>query len=288
MRFLFLSFLLLFTLQARTLKSHYTFTSPVLHASFFYDDINSSKDFVVVRIASNLFHFRIAKQRLINAFEKHNITIKDDPLGVVHFRKALDINTTVIEQKVAQFYQEKLPFLHIKEVLITPKTEINVLPKHFTVELKPQSYKRNSGTLKLLSDDTRLFFDYEVVANYSQCIATQTLRSGTKLTHENTKMKIVPFSQYYTPLLSFDKIGSVRTSRYIRAQKPLTVRDVEAIPLVNKYDIVNVKVTEGNIALTLTATALEDGYLDDRIDIKRDDGTTLKAKVVAKDKVEIE
>ncbi|KIM10589.1 MAG: hypothetical protein KU37_09845 [Sulfuricurvum sp. PC08-66] len=196
------------------------------------------------------------------------------------------LQAQTLPEAIAHYYQENLPFLNIEAVHIDTKLDIT-LDEKSTLEFKKQAYKHRKGVVKILSDSKRSFISYSVQATYSLFIASQTLSSGTLLTMENTKLVIVPFEHIYDALIDFEMLGSVQTTRYLKEGKPITLRDVQILPLVEEKAIVNVKLMEGNIALSLWGTALQKGNMGDLITVMRTDGTKIKAKVVGKNLVEV-
>ncbi|MDH5465677.1 MAG: flagellar basal body P-ring formation chaperone FlgA, partial [Thiovulaceae bacterium] len=255
-------------------------------ASDFFSSITT--DFEVIKVPDHLAHFTLAQQRIFNLFAKNGITLSGKPLGLVHFKRKSDLDLGELKHRVKQYYTKKLPFLTIQDVTISSKVNIQSLPKKFTMIMKRQAYKNYKGTVKIITDKTRYFFNYKIQATLSQFKAAITLPRKTVLRDSNTRLSVQPFKSYHQPLIGFNDLGKVRTRKYIKAGKAIYQRDVELLPLVKKGSIVNVKVIEGNILINFTATAQNDGALNQIITIKRSDGTRRKAKVVDFHKVILE
>ena len=80
---------------------------------------------------------------------------------------------------------------------------------------------------------------------------------------------------------------NLRVKKRIAVGKIIYQRDVEQLPIVLKKKVVNAKLVSGSIQLEFQAVSLQDGYLNDIIEIKKSDGKVLKAKVIGKNMVEV-
>jgi flagella basal body P-ring formation protein FlgA len=272
--------------QAYTLKQSYTYDSPTLYATDFFPEIK--KDFEVVTIPEHLQHFQLSQKRLFDLFKRHGIILEGRALGLVKFRRYSDLDLSRLKREIRNYYLEHLPFLTIKKVKIQASRHITELPQNYRVVFKKQTYKHYRGTFKIISNRTRIFFKFSVDASYSQFQAKKRLRKGSLITAENTNMVIVPFKRLSSQLIGYDQLSKVEAKRYLKAGKAITLRDVRKVRLIKKGAIVNVKLIEGNILIHFTAKALKSGNLHETIEIKKNDGSKLRAKIIGKDEVTIE
>ena len=286
MKLLLTFLLILSTAFAYKLQKNYTYDSPIIYASDLFPDIN--KEFEVVQIPAHLQHFQISQKRLFDLFAREGVELEGRALGVVHFRRSSDLDLSDLKNKLEAYYLEHLPFLTINNITIEANRHINFLPKKYETVFKKQLYKQNSGTFKITTQKERIFFTFNIDATYSQFQAKNSIKKGTLLTANNTKLVIVDFRRTYDPLIGFDALSKVEAKRYLKAGKIITLKDVTPISLVKKGAIVNVKLIEGNILIHFTAKALKSGNMHESIYIKKNDGTRLKAKIIGNNKVTIE
>lgn len=283
-----LIFLLLpFALYASmfTLKDSYTFENNTIFSQEIFPNIDTN--FELITIPLHLQHFSISKSRILKELLAHGYAVNTHQYGLVHFTKKTNLDMSFIQDAIALYYQKALPFLEIDSIDIRSKSFIESLPENADVVFKKQAYKYNKGTVKIVANSKRYFFDYEVHANYSQYVAKVTLRKNTPITLQNTELDVVSFTHFYDTLITFDAINYAQTKRYIKQGKPILLRDVEKLDLVKKNTTVNVKLIEGNIVLSFTATALKRGALGETIPLKRVNGTKIKGVVTGRNKVEI-
>jgi len=271
---------------AYSLQKDYDYNSPIIYASDLFPDI--TQEFEVLQVPSHLQHFQISQKRLFDLFLREGIELEGHPLGVVHFKRATDINLTPLKERLKAYYLKHLPFLTINSVTIEANRHISSLPEDYEIHFKKQLYKQNRGTFKISTPKERIFFTFTIDATYSQFQASSRIKKGTLLTAENTKLVVVDFKRTYDPLIGFDALSKVEAKRYLKAGKIITLKDVTPISLVKKGSIVNVKLIEGNILIHFTAKALKSGNMNERIYIKKNDGTKLNAKIIGKNKVTIE
>ncbi len=282
-----ITFLLSFTfIYAYSLEKNYSYDSPILFASDFFPEIKD--DFEVISMPSHLQHFQISQTRLFELFSRHNIKLEGHAVGVVKFERFSDLSLAPLEEKVKEYYLSHLPFLNIKGIKIHSTRHIDTLPQNYTLVFKKQLYKQSKGTFKLVSKQDRIFFNVTIDASYQQVQVTKTMSKGTLLTSDNTSLVKIPFTRTHDPLLQTNILSQMESKRYLRKGKLLTLKDVKRLSMVKKGAMVNVKLIEGNILIHFTATALKSGNLNETIFIKKDDGTKLRAKIIAKDEVSIE
>ena len=271
--------------QEYILKDSYEFDDTTIYASDFFPDIEN--DFIVITLPEGLQQFKVSKQRIIERFAKHHITLKKS-YGLVHFKKISMIDTYALKAYLREYYLKHYPFLEISAIKIEAKNMLAKLPKHYTIELKKQAFRHPKGTLKILTEKKRFFFSYELQASYNQLYAKSTLLRGSLITRQNSFEKKTPFRYTISKPLDKKLIGYVVTRRYIKEGMPIRKQDVILKPLVKRHAIVNVKLIEGNILINFSAMALKDGALGDIITIQKSDKKRLKAKVIGKNRVIIE
>ena len=284
---LLISFLLTFTLvYAYTLEKSYSYDSPILFASDFFPDIK--EDFEVISMPSHLQHFQISQTRLFELFSRHHIKLEGHASGVVKFQRFSDLSLLPLKKRLKEYYLSHLPFLKIKSMKIQSSRYIESLPKNYTLVFKKQLYKQGKGSFKLVSEKERIFFNFSLDASYTQVKVTKTLSKGSLLTANNTAIVQRHFTREHDPLLNIDVLSQLESKRYLKKGKLLTRKDVKRLSMVKKGAMVNVKLIEGNILIHFTATAMKSGNLNETIFIKKNDGTKLSAKIIAKNGVIIE
>lgn len=281
-------YLILFTIsyaQELLLEKTYYFINPTILARDVFPQLE--ENFELFTIPAHLTHFNLAQHKLFELFNEHNITLAGTPRGLVHFKRKSNLNTAPLEEAVAAYFLEHLPFLTIGRVFIEPKSDLDVLPQSYTVEFKTQAYKNHQGTFKVLAQGVRHFFEFTLYATYSQFQAAYDIKKGETITAFNTKLSILPFHSIHHDLIGFDILSTVEAKRPLQKDRPITKRDVRPKTIVKRGAIVNVKLREDNILINFTATALSNGRMGDTIFIERDDASKLKAQVIGENKVQL-
>lgn len=286
MKIVILFFLLLSTSFSYTLGKSYSYSQAIIYASDIFPEI--TEDFEVVTMPSHLQHFQLSQRRLYELFERHGITLEGEIVGVVKFKRESNLKLSELKLAIRNYYLKHLPYLTIKDITVEASRHIEKLPQTYEIHFKKTQFKQNRGSFKITTAQSRIFFKFTLKATYSQFQAASTLKKGTIITADNTKMVIVDFTRAQGALIGYDALSHIQSKRYLKKGKAITQKDVMPIYFITKGSIVNVKLIEGNILIHFTAKALKSGNLHEKISVKKSDGTKLRVEITGKNEVSVE
>ncbi|MBN2869600.1 MAG: flagellar basal body P-ring formation protein FlgA [Campylobacterales bacterium] len=285
--FLPLLLLLVSVFHAHELKEEYLYTDPTIVSTDLFPEVE--KRFEVVRIPAEKTLYRLDAQTLAKTFELHGITIDTAKIRYVNFVKKSPVDLTSLEDQLAEKLRERYPSIRIRAVKITPRGYLDSLPHDAKGFFDNRIYQNGSGTFYVLnSQGLRRYLDYSVDALLPVLHTTRRVLRKETLGGSNTLLKPVPFTSFKDiPLTAFPS-ESVRFRSNLKNGTLLNVRNIEAVPLVLRNENVIVQIRNGSVVLELSATATQEGALYDIITIQKRDGKRSKAKVIGKNRVELQ
>lgn len=279
-------FLLFFSaLKGIELIENYEFENHTLYSTDLFP--NLPKKFEILQIPADKTHYRIDAQILIKSFELNGVAIDTSKTRFVNFTKKSPIDFTVFKTQLRTKLIEKYPNIRIEEITITPRGYLPSLPKEAKGIFDERFYLSSEGTFYLIdSNGLRRYLDYTVNATLAVLHTTQNVLRKEKLSGLNTILKPVPFKNFKdTPLTQLPPdISRFRSN--LKPNQLLSVRNIEAVPLVLKNEKVIVEVKNETVIVEFGATAVQEGSLYDIITIQKSDGKRIKAKVIGENRVE--
>ncbi len=121
----------------------------------------------------------------------------------------------------------------------------------------------------------------EVALTASVVIARRPINRGTMVRSEDVGMEERRFTRAETVgLTTTAAVVGREAKRYIEAGDMVTGRDVQAIPLVRRGDLVTVWFHRGGVSIRGGAKALKEGSQGDRIEVKSEPAGQVYAAVV--------
>ena len=147
----------------------------------------------------------------------------------------------------------------------------------------------NYGTLYIKTPQKKkIFFDYYIDADVSVFLPRKNIKKGTELSTTNTLRKTILLDKFRAMPLQDVRRGTIQTKHHIKQNNIITLRDIEPLSIIKRDSMVNVNISSKGISITFIAKALQDGKLNDIITIQKNNGKRLKARVIGKNRVEIE
>ena len=250
---------------------------------------NAAYDVTLYKIQAGRYTKKIKSRELIELLKEHGYKDIAASSRYVHFRQKSPINTSKIKTEIIKFYKSKYPSIEIKSISLTPRGYIQKLPKEFEVHLQRKAYLKNSGTLSIKTiDKKKLFFDYVLDAQLYIYIAKRQVQKGTKLSLLNMTKTSVQLDKFKSLPINDTHLNMSQSKRKFKRDTIITIRDIETINLVKRGSNVSVSFNDKNMNISFSAKALQNGKLNDIITIEKRNKKRLSAKVVAKNKVEIQ
>ncbi len=278
----------LLTLQgAPLLKESYGFTAPEVLSTTLFPEL--SDPFPLFTVPPGTDRYRVSAETLREAFEAHGVTLDTGKVRYVTFTRTSPVDTSALAREVAAYYREHYPTLSLRSLQVTPRVYTATLPKRYTLAIGDTSYRHDSGTFYISDvNGNKSFFDYRIDADITVLKTRGDLPRKAVLNALNTERVSVTLESLRTPPFTAGGDGSYRLRRPLREGEVILERHVEPAPLVTRDSAVLATLQSGNVLVQIRAVALQDGVLHDIIAIEKPDGQRLKAKVVGKNRVEIE
>jgi flagella basal body P-ring formation protein FlgA len=283
---LFLVLLLALCLEAATLKPLYLFTDHQISSRDI--DADAVSEFEILQIPDHKTKLKVPASKIIQRFEAHGLTLDRGTIRRVTFIKRSPVDLGDFEQAVRELFEKHYPGLIIHRLTVYPRSYTEVLPKSYTFELDDRLAQRSEGTFYIRTDSNRkYFFDFAIDATVDVLVAKTNLERDTELTHFNTYQKAVHIDDLEGQALTRLEAGQYQIKYALKANEPITFRDLESAPLVKRGRQVMVSMKNGMVLIEFSATALEDGGLHDIIALRKADGQKVKARVTGMNKVEL-
>lgn len=284
-------FLLLLTffvnLNGYELAENYSYKNTVIHSTDLFPEI--AQKFEILKIPSDKDHYRVDAQVIAKTFELNGIALDISKTRYVNFTKYSPVDFTPLKTQLETMLREYYPTIRIDTITIIPRGYLSSLPKEVRGVFNDRFYQHASGTFYILdAQGLRRYLDYSVRATVSVLHTTQKISRRDRLSGFNTLLKSIPFDSFKDkPLTALPDTPS-RFRSNLKPGQPLTLRNIEIVPLVLKNEKVIVEVRNESVLVEFGATATQEGLLYDIITIQKSDGKRAKAKVIGENRVELQ
>lgn len=247
-----------------------------------------NNDFLITTIEQNRYSQKIKSKDFIKLLAKHGYKNYISKSNYVNFILKSPVDTSLIEAKLKEYYQKSYEDITIKSVFVAPRGYLASLPTEYSMEIKSRDFLSNEGILSIKTvENKKFFFDYSVVADIAVYKSRDSIKKDTQLTLTNCTKKIVPLENFKEQPLQNIEQKSLQVKRHIPKDTILTMRDVEILDVVKRDSMISVNFFEDGIMITFSAKALQDGKVNDIIDVQNSGGKILKARVIGSDAAEI-
>jgi flagella basal body P-ring formation protein FlgA len=275
------------TVNAYELRENYEYETNIIYARDLFPD--TPKQFEILQIPADKTQYRINAQIIAKTFELNGIGLDISKARYVNFIKRSPVDFTPIKNQLETLLRERYPSIRIEEITITPRGHLPSLPKESRGVFNDQVYQNANGTFYIINKDgLRRYLDYSVRATIDVLHTTQKISRKEPLNGFNTLIKPIPFKFFKDKPLSALPDHPSRFRSGFKASQPLTLRNIEVIPLVLKNEKVIVEVRNDSVLVEFGATATQEGSLYDIITIQKSDGKRAKAKVIGENRVELQ
>ena len=250
---------------------------------------DASYDLTLYKIEANRYTKKIKSDELIELLKEHGIRDLVASSRYVHFTQKSPIDTSKIKTEIIKYYTSKYPSIDIKSISLTSRGYIQELPKDYEVHLQSKAYLRNDGTLSIKTiDKKKLFFDYVLDAQLSIYIAKREVQRGTRLSLVNMTKTNIKLDEFKAIPIDDTHLNMSQSKRKFKTDTIITTRDIHDLTLVKRGSNVNVSFYDKHINISFSAKALQNGKLNDIITVEKRNKKRLSAKVLAKNKVEVQ
>ncbi len=240
------------------------------------------------KISNHKYTKKIKTTKLITLLNKHGITSLQASSRYIRFIEKSPIDTSGIEASLRSSYMENYPSMKIKSLIVMPRGFIKSLPSNYKVLLHKKFFLSKEGTLSIKTlDNKKLFFDYILDAKLYVYVTRVNLRKDDKISTLNTLKKSVMFDKFRASPINVSHLNISQAKRNLKTKKVLTIRDIQSLDLVKKNARVNVNLKNGNINISFSAKALQNGKLKDIITVQKNDKQRIRVRIIGRNMVEL-
>lgn len=286
-KILFLSLTLLSLQASNALKDIYYVDSKDINISLIIPE--AKNDSQILRIEKSRYSIKIKTKDLIKILSEHGYKNLTSKSNYTNFILKSPIDTSYIEQKIKEYYKKEYEEIDIKSISVKPRGYITSMPKEYILNIRNNDFLSSSGIVNIkTTQNKKLFFDYYITANVPIYTSRDAIKKEMRISHSNCIKKNIVLENFRAkPLQNIDK-KSFQAKRHIPKGMILTSRDVESLDVVKRDAAINVSLNKDGIAITFSAKALQDGKVNDIINVQNSSGKILKARVTGSSTAEIE
>ncbi|MGT0065539.1 flagellar basal body P-ring formation chaperone FlgA [Helicobacter pylori] len=202
---------------------------------------------------------------------------------------ALDSNALKTEIKKAYLKEYKDLKLEIETINLEIPERFSNAPIS-SYELNASNKLKKDGVVFLRLENEpnlRLPVRYSVIGSMQAFKSIGAIKKDENITANNTKKERVLFGTLSNPLLE-GAINKVSAKNFIPPNTLLSADKTQALIIVRKNDIITGVYEEGQISIEISLKALENGALNQIIQVKNlESNKILKAKVLSSSKAQI-
>lgn len=267
------------------IEKTYYIDSRAINSSIFFKD---GKNIVLYNIPDHKHSLRVRKDQLEKLLKKNGFKNFEIDSRYVYFELNSPIDTTKIENFLKEHYKSKYTNININSISLRPRSYMDQLPKSYTIDIRSRNHLSNEGVLSIEDElNKKYFFNYKIDADLSVLKATKKILRGEEITRYNSKVDNMKLQKFYSIPLQKLYRSEYQAKYHINKDDLISKRDLKKLDLVREDTQVSVSLNNDGIAISFSARALQSGKLNDIITIQKRNGTKLKARVVAKQRVEI-
>jgi flagella basal body P-ring formation protein FlgA len=274
-------------LAAMQLHQEYSYSGSSIYSTTLFPHLEDK--FILFNISKNRTSYRVKSSHIQKLFSEQNLTVDTQKVRYVNFIKESPVDTVPISQLLKKRYENFYENIHVKNVIITPRSYLSELSNDFQLLFNEKNFKHAEGVLSIkTTENERIFFDYRIDATIDVFSALHPMKRGETLSALNTLKKTVVFDSFNALPLEEINPKEYRLKRSVKKDHLITFRDIESYPIVKKGNSVSVQMQSGTVIVEFSAVASQDGSKNDIISIQKKDGRRIKARVIAPGRVEIQ
>lgn len=239
-------------------------------------------------IDENRHSLRIKATDLLKVLKMNGYQNYTSKNQYINFIIKNEIDTSEIDLALGNYYKEKYRDIEIKNITVTPMSYATIMPEDFVVNIQKNSYLSKKGILSIKTpQNKKIFLNYEIDAEIGLFVSSKQIKKDEEISLSNSSKKKVKLEKLKDSPVRDIETNSYQSKHYIAENVILTTRDIQALILVKRNSSVSVSVTDKNMVISSEAKALENGVLNEIIEIQKSNKVKLKAKVIGKNMVEI-
>lgn len=249
---------------------------------------NLSTDYELYTIQENRHSLRIKAADLLKTLKINGYQNYTSKHQYINFIIKNNVDVSKINLALSDYYKEIYKDIDIKNITVTPMSYTINIPDDFIVNIQKDSYLSKKGILSIKTpENKKIFLNYIVDAEISLFLSSKHIKKDEEISLSNSYKKKVKLEKLKDTPIQDIGINSYQAKHHMIEDMILTIRDIQILILVKKNSSVSVSINDGNMVISSQAKALNDGALNDIIEIEKSDKVKLKAKVIGKNMVEI-
>ena len=269
-----------------TLKNTYYVESRAINISSLISNVKN--DFTIFTIEESRHTKRVRTKDLIKLLKEYGYKNYSFKRSYINFILKSPIDTSKIEFTIKEYYQNKYEDIDITNIAIHPRSYLSALPENYVVNIRNRNYLSRSGTINIKTpQNKKIFFNYDITATLPVYITRKKIKKDVKLSAINSTKKSIILDKFRAKPIQSIQSNTLQSKHHMTKHKILTIRDVEALSMVKRNSFINVSLYSGNMAITFSAKALQDGKVNDIIKVQKSNGKRLKVRVTGKNRAEI-
>ncbi|QOY53271.1 flagellar basal body P-ring formation chaperone FlgA [Candidatus Sulfurimonas baltica] len=280
-------FIYLTLYSSSTLDETYYVNTKTINLSHIIPNVkNDSKLFSI----ENTKHTKRVKTKdLLNTLKQLGYAEFSSKSSYTNFVLKSPIDTSKIELKIKNYYQNKYENINITDIFIEPRGYLVSLPENYTVNIRSRNYLSRSGVIYIkTSDNKKMFFNYDVTATVLVYISKKKIKKDVELSVLNVSKKSIILDKFVDKPIQNVTKGLFQSKRHISENKILTIRDVETFNIVKRDSLINVSLKSNHMTISFSAKALQDGKENDIIRVQKNNGTRVKVRITGKNRAEMQ
>ncbi len=248
---------------------------------------NSANDATIATIEQGKMSKKILSKELVEFLKTHGYANYTTKQRYINFSLNTPIDTSKLQAEIGQYYKDAYPEITIENVLITPAIWLATLPSEYKIDFDKKSLLQNKGMFSIEdAQNKKLYFNYIISAKISLFYAKDTIKKSSPLSLTNCFKKTIVFEKLRA--IPVDNLATKQAKHHISKDDFITSRNTKGLNAVRKGEQIILVLSKEDISLTAEVVALEDGVVNDIIKVQNNLKKIFKAKIIAKDMVELE
>ncbi len=286
MRYIAILLILFVSLQATfSLKDEYYFKNDNINSKNILPTVD--KKFIIKKNLANKDKVKIETKKLIELYKQHGVKVKSSHRYTYFYRKSnIDIN--ILKNIVKNYYKNNFEDIVIEEIIVKPRAYLKKLPNNYSAVFNKRAYLRDEGVFYISDvDRKRYYFDYKITAYLNVYESATTIQRYENITFFNTIKDYIKLEKLHYKPIDINKY-KLQSKLKIKPRTMITEHNTQSRYLVKKGETILAIISVNNLSVETAVVATKNARLGDIINVKKMDGSRLRAKVIGLNKVEIQ
>jgi len=240
------------------------------------------KDLLLFNITDGRYTKRVKSNELIFLLKKYGYKNLKAKSNYIKFTRENFFDLSLIKNKIKMIYRVNYQNIVFKNIELHSRGYIENLPEQYSVQISSKNYLKNSGVLSIKSLKTKkqFFFNYKIDADITVYYTKDFIQRKEELSLKNCSSKKVPLKKFRALPVQLITKRMFQSKHNIKKGTIVTLRDIQKFNLVRRGSTLNVTLRNGNINISFSAVALQDGVYGDIIKVKQNNSKIIKVKII--------